>query len=582
MKASLNFEYVFLIIFSLAFLATGLGVFEQKLSHPYPTGYFASDAFFHQAETTWLKEQGMIKYALPNMEGGRKDVYDSHPPFVFEAVGVLSFATGLEVYDAIYLLVIFMLLLIALLIYVITRKFNKNVAILSAPLTLLVFTAPFSQVINFGQWLFIAGALFMVASIWAISRLEEKYSFILLGIFLAATAIAHQPELLFAGLFLSIFLAARWIKAKHSIKEFIPIGIAGGIALALSAYSLNIFRLTWLQTYFSDAKLGLTSGTGVFEKGFSDVSWLGSIMGITYSKETGLQIAFTSLIIGLMIIAGIILAVLMIINKKNDLMPFWIGIFILGISYLTFLGLAKRAFAHRWLWHFYLAVFFGLSVYYGMKKLVRNWQPAYSAALAIVMIIALAAPSYGKTQGSLMDQYNWEAMKWVSSNTPENASVFVFNLGSLQQSSALYNMRRVSYIIHRNSYISAFQNQQEQVSRLEDIQIMDTYEFGIASAYSHLLCNRGGAFNYGYYYTYLPTDNTCYPEFKEPTPPERNIKLCSMEYYYVTTAGGNEAIDAYNQALVQKLLKNQWMKQIYSNPTTKVIRNENPGADCLD
>ncbi len=574
MRASLNFEYAFLIIFSLAFLATGLGVFGQTLSHQYPTGYFASDSFFHQAETTWLKDQGIIKYALPGMEGGRKDVYDSHPPFVFEAAGVLSFATGLQVYDAIYLLVIIMLLLLALSIYIIIRRFSRNAAMIGIPLTLLVYTAPFSQVINFGQWLFIAGALFMVACFWAISRLEEKHSFVLLGIFLAATAIAHQPELLFAGLFLAIFLAAKWLRTKHSVKDWAPIAGAGVIALALSAYSLNIFRMTWMMTYLTDAKLGLTTDEGIFGKGFSDVS-LASI---------GIDVHISMLtIVGLLILAGIILTIFLIMNKKKELMPAYIGIFIIAISYLTFLGLAKRAFAHRWLWHFYLAFFFGIATYYAMKKIIANWNPAYSAIIGIVLIIAFAAPSYGKTQGSIMDQYNWEALKWVSQNTPENAQIFVFNMGALQQSSSLYNDRRVNFIVHRNSYLNAFANQNEQVSSLDDIKIMDTYEFGLASAYSHLLCSNGGAFNYGYYHTYLPTaDPTCHPDFKEPIPPERNIKLCSMEYYYITTASGNQAVDAYNQALVQNLVKKQWIKQIYSNPTTKILKNEKPGNDCLD
>ncbi len=588
MKLNLNFEYAFLIAFTIVFLATGLGVFGQTLSHPYPTGYFASDSFFHQSEATWLKEQGAIKYALPSMEGGRKDVYDSHPPFVFEAAGVLSYATGLEVYDTIYFLTITMLLLLALAIYVITRRFSKNAAIIALPMTLLVFTPPFSQVVNFGQWLFIAGALFMVAAFWATSRLEEKHSFILLGIFMAATAIAHQPELLFAGLFLTIYAAARWVKKRHSIKEFLPIAATGGIALALSAYSLNIFRLTWLLTYISDAKLGLTSGTGMFEKGFSDVSLQSIGIGMQPSLLT---------IMGLMIVVGIIISVLLITKKtaKNaenqenqphagtnaGIWPAWIAFFILGISYLTFLGLAKRAFAHRWLWHFYLAFFFGLAAYYGLKIVMKKWSITHSAVLAIVLLAVFAAPSYGKTQGSIMDQYNWEAMKWVKENTPENGQIYVFNLGALQQSSTLYNAHRVSYIIHRNAYQKALESQPETITSLNDIKIIDTYEFGLASAYSHLLCERG-FMDYGYYHTYLPTDPECHDEFKEPKAPPRNTKLCNMEYYYITTAGASQAIDTYNQALAQKLLKNQWIKQAYSNPTTKILRNEKPGADCLD
>ncbi|MBI2142486.1 hypothetical protein HYU15_03295 [Candidatus Woesearchaeota archaeon] len=570
MKLSLNFEYAFLAVFVAVFLATGLGVYEQKLSHPYPAGYFASDSFFHQAEATWMKERGTIKYALPNIEGGRKDVYDSHPPFVFESVGTLSYASGLEVYDTIYLFVIIMLLLLGLLIYTIIRRFNKNVAVLSLPLTLLVYTPPFSQAIFFGQWLFIAGALFMVASFWAISRLEEKHAFLLLAMFMAATAIAHQPELLFAALFLAIYLAARWIKTRHALKEFAPALTAGLTALALSAHSLNIFRLTWLMTYLEDAKLGLAKGTGVAEKGFSDVSL--QSMGI------GFQINILTLT-GLIITAGLIISVLLVTTKKKTGMwPAWIAFFILGISYLTFLGLAKRAFAHRWLWHFYFAFFFGLAAYYGLKAAIRKWNLTYSVAAAAVLLILFAMPSYGKVQGSLMDQNNWEAMKWAADNLPENSHVYVFDLGRMQQSSALYNMKRVSYIIHRNAYQKAFEAQGE-VKGLEDIKIADTYEFGLASAYSHLLCDRS-TFDYGYYHTYLPSsDPECHDEFKEPKAPPRETKLCSMEYLYINTAdNGNIAI--YNNAMAQKLMKNEWIKAVYTNPSIAILKNSRPGDEC--
>ncbi len=569
---NINLEYLFIAAFIAVFLATGLGVYEQKLSHPYPVGYFASDAFFHQAEATYLKEQGSLKYALPSMEGGRKDVYDSHPPFVFEAAGTLSYASGLEVYDAIYLFAIIMLLLLGLLIYIIIRRFNKNVAVLSLPVTLLVYTPPFSQAIFFGQWLFIAGALFMVACFWATSRLDEKNIFFLLAIFMAATALAHQPELLFAGMFLAIYLAARWIKTRHTVKEFVPALIAGLTALVLSAYSLNIFRLTWLMTYLEDAKLGLTKGTGVAEKGFSDIT--------LQSIGIGFQIN-ALMFMGLLIMAGLILSLLLISGKKKTGMwPAWIAFFIFGISYLTFLGLAKRAFAHRWLWHFYFAFFFGLALYYGLKAVVRKWGVAHSAAAAIVLLIIFAMPSYGKMHGSLMDQNNWEAMKWAASNLPENSSAYVFDLGRMQQSSALYNMGRVSYIIHRNAYQKALEAQTEQVRGLEDIKIVDTYEFGLASAYSHLLCDRG-SFDYGYYHTYMPSsDPECHDEFKEPTSPPRETKLCSMEYVYINTAeNGNIAI--YNNAMAQKLMKKEWIKRVYSNPSITILKNSRSGDECL-
>ncbi len=570
----LNFEYLFLIAFISVFLATGLGVFDQKLTHQFPMGYFASDSFFHQAETQWMADQGVIKYALPSMEGGRKDVYDAHPPFLFALTSFFSYASGLEVHDAIYFLVILMLMLIALTIYAITRRFNRNVAMLSIPITLLVFTHPFNLAINFGQWLFIAGSLFMVASFWAISRLEENKMYLLLALFLSATAIAHQPELLFAGMVLGIYIAARWITQKHHISKLIPLLICTAIVIALSAYSLNIFRLTWLTTYFTeDAKLGFTTETQIEGKGFADISL----------QSIGISTQISPLtILGLLIVAGIAISILMITQKKTGLWPAWIAFFMLTISFLTFFGLAKRAFAHRWLWHFYFAFFFGLAIYYALKTVIKNWNPAYSAGLAIIILMIAAAPAYGKAHGSLMDKNNWDALKWASQNTPENSSMHVFDIGRLQQSATLYNSRRVSYIIHPNAYSRAFQAQPQNITRLEDLRIADTYEFGLASAYSHLLCDRNGFLSYGYYHTYLPSeDPECHNDFKEPTSPPRDTKLCNMEYYYINT-GENSQYAIYNQALAAKLQKKGWIKKVYSNPSIIILKNERPGDECLD
>ncbi len=567
----LNFEYAFLALYVAAFLATGLGVFEGRLAHQYPVGYFASDAFFHQSEATWLKEQGVIRYALPGMEGGRKDVYDIHPPFMFEASGVLSYATGLEVYDAIYLLTIILLLLLGLLIYLIVRLYSINVAILSLPVTLLVFTPPFSQAVNFGQWLFIAGALFMVAAFWAIAFFGERHAWILLALFMSATAIAHQPELLFGGLFMAIYLAVKSVRAR-TLWKWKEAALAAAVTLALSAYSLNLFRLTWLQTYISDAGLGLQSGTGVADKGFSDVSL----------QSIGIISANPILVVGLLMIAGLALASVLAFTKKQAIWPYWIGLFILAISYLTFLGLAKRAFAHRWLWHFYLAFFFGLALYYGAKAVWKKWGVAHSAAVAVILLVLFASQSYGKLKGSMVDEHYWNAMKWASENLPEDASLHVFDAGPFQQSATLYNTRRVSYIIHTNAYRKAAEAQEaRQIAKLEDIKILDTYEFGLASAYSHLLCSKG-LLKYGYYHAYLPSDDKeCHDDFAEPKAPPRDTRPCSM-HYYMLSRGGDDFVSVYNSALIQKLLRKQWITEVYSNPRIKILKNARPGDECLD
>ncbi len=568
----LDFEHVFLAVFMVIFLATGMGVYEQKLSHEFPVGYFASDAFFHQAEATYMTEQGKVKYASPAIVGGRTDVYDIHPPFTFAAVGPLAIASGLKVYDLMYLFIILLLLLITLLMYAIIRQYNRNVAMMSIPISLLVFTFPFNQMIGFGQWLFVPGALFMIAMMWATTMIDNKKSFIVLGLFGAATALAHQPELFFAAIFCVIIIIIKIVNSKNP-KLLIPAIGAGAFAFILSAYSLNIFRITWLHTLFQDYKIGLTADEGVAARGFTDITFSTLGFGLT-----------GAVLIGTLIVAGIAITILLIVTKKKQVVPGEIGIFILIISLLTFLGFSKRAFAHRWLWHIYFGFFFGLALYYGLKMLIKNWKTAYSAGIALILTVLFASSSFGQTHGSLVDKNSWEAMEWLSQNSAQDKIIYVFDAGRMQQSSILYNTKRVTRPIRVQAYEAAFKEQSgRDIKTIEDLKLAKEMEFGLSFGYVELVC--GGPFQFGYYKTYFKSQGgQCEQNYGEAVLPKFSTKICDMDYYYLNVIAerkGLEFVAVYNQALANRLLKNSWIKKEYSNAAIMILKNEKPGEECL-
>ena len=144
-----HLEYGFLIIFVSVFLLLGLSnMWSKELSHDFPYAYLASDSFLHHSVAQYMKEQGQVKYSPPYEIGGFKGVLESHPLLLPELSVVFSFTSGLEVYDTIYFVVILSVLLCILVVYLIIRNFNKNIALLSLPITLLVFSGLF----NMGLW----------------------------------------------------------------------------------------------------------------------------------------------------------------------------------------------------------------------------------------------------------------------------------------------------------------------------------------------------------------------------------------------------------------------------------------------
>src|SRR3989344_5410508 len=128
MAFKLNLELILLLIFIPVFLHISIAnSWDNKLSHPFPYSYMASDAFFHEASAQYMKETGRIKYSAPYIYGGHENVYEQHPVFLFELSSTFSIMSGLEVYDSILLISVFAALMMILISYAIIRQANQNI-----------------------------------------------------------------------------------------------------------------------------------------------------------------------------------------------------------------------------------------------------------------------------------------------------------------------------------------------------------------------------------------------------------------------------------------------------------------------
>ena len=122
-------EKIFLILIFSILLYTGYSnLVDHSLKHNFPYGYLASDAFQHQIRAEAIKDAGNFRYEAPYISMGFEKVVGRYPPVIYHLSVIFSYLTGLEVYDSIYFIVFFLGSLAAIIMYLIIKNFNKNIA----------------------------------------------------------------------------------------------------------------------------------------------------------------------------------------------------------------------------------------------------------------------------------------------------------------------------------------------------------------------------------------------------------------------------------------------------------------------
>src|SRR3989338_9922551 len=100
----------------LLFLYMGPGaLLGHGISHDYPFGYLASDAFQHQTRAEAIKDAGNFRYEANYISHGFENAVGRYPPIIYHLAVILSYLTKLEVYDSIYFIVFFLASLSAII-----------------------------------------------------------------------------------------------------------------------------------------------------------------------------------------------------------------------------------------------------------------------------------------------------------------------------------------------------------------------------------------------------------------------------------------------------------------------------------
>ena len=541
-KIKLDLEKIFLMAFFGLFLYLGSGfLFDHQLSHDFPYAYLASDAFQHQVRAESIKDAGNYKNEASYIVFGIKDAIGYYPPVLYDLSVILSNLSGLEVYDTIYFLVFFIAGFGALVMYFIIRQFNKNVAIISLPVSVLVFAGGLYTGFTWGHWPAIIAQAFLVCVFWYTSRAELEKSYLFLAIFLAAAFMTHTSEALFAGIYLLIFYIASAVMARKIDFRLAKNLILGGvICLAIVSYYIVIFKQVWLprQAY----EFGVASAWDNPTMYLSDFKFL-----------------FLLMIIGL---------ILSIIYIKKSFVPAITSISMVIIGLGNYFGFREKAFQLRFFWPVFLCFFIGFAIYWLFKLVIKEWKPVYSFILSALIVIAIIinavpfVPHYNplKTSG-IMNPYHWGIFKWIEQNTGKENTIYFFYGDIYSQDALLRNTKRTHYQVIPDDFIDAINK--KEIRRFYDTESHGDHGGGIPYKKSFLsfgsrLDEAPKGFLYG----------------------KRDI--CIYDYYVFDKVSRQPVLAQYNMLIASELQKNGSATAVFENQVALIMKNNNPGADCIE
>lgn len=543
-------KIVLVLFFALMLYIAFSALFEQRLSHDYPLGYKASDTFQHQIRAESIKEMGNYRYEAPYIAAGFDNVVGFYPPVMYHISAIFSHATGLESYDAAYFMVIFFTILCAFVMYYLIRRLNKNIAIMSLPLMLLVFTGKFFSGITWGQWPFFVASFFLLCSVWVLAQINLKKTYVLLGLFLSATALTHTSEFIFGAVFIALYLFITFLMKKLTVKNIKKLFLAGIIFVILTSYFLVIFQGTWMksQPYQFRVEPTISNFKNVFLK---DFSWMLFLIAI-----------------------GVFLMLLFFYKKQEPVMLF--SGFMLLAGFTNYVGFGMRAFQTRFLWPVYLSVFFGLTLQQALRFVIKKKTLFYVIISILLMILFITGipnpfvnpfdpqssediiePFYEPSSGGLMNSYHWQAIEWIKEETNPDDTIFFFYSQLFHgQSSLDYNTKR------QNHLIDFAEMQRDANSGIISRQYSSwiPYDGGAGLPY------RTGVLSFGYYAH------------------EQNLTffddVCSYDYYVFDKVGYDTSLVDYNMFVASRFLENN-MSLAFNNDVTIILKNNEIGGDCI-
>jgi len=427
--------------------------------------------------------------------------------------------------------------------YTIIRDFNKNIAILSLPITSLIFSVGAYTGFTWGHWPAVVAQVFLVMLFWVYFRINIKGSYILLGIIISALIMTHTSEAIFGVLFITLYFVFALLFKKFKFKHVKTTLLGGFISFIISFYFLVIFKFAW----------GYQAGFGIVRE--------------TSYKSTFYLADFKILLV--FVILGVIFSIYQLYKKREHIAVIS-AVSMLLIGYSNYYGLGYRPFELRILWPVFLCFFFGAGIYYLIKLFIKKYKLIYSVVIALGFIVLIntsngidSIPKTSRfTTNGLLDPYHWQAFNWIRDNTPVDSEIFLFHGDIYNQDALLRNMHRKHYFVIAKYYINALQNntiKRNYVARL-------AADYGVGMPYRISFFSFGSKLEEAGGY--------------EIRTKERDI--CDYDYYVFDKVSQQQVLAQYNMLIASEFLKKDWMGLVYENEYLVILKNNKPGEDCID
>lgn len=543
MKLSNLLENASLVLAFLVLLFISYGTIgDHKISHDFPYGYMASDAFQHQVRAEAIKDMGNFRYEAPYISKGFENAVGRYPPVIYHLSVILSYAAGIEVYDAIYFIVFFFAGIGVLITYFIIRDFSKNVALISLPLPVLVFTHPLLIGFTWGHWPSLLAQFFLISFFWCIMRIGIEKSYVLAAVILTSIIMTHTSEAIFAIIFIVLFFGIRLISKNLKKGDIKNILSAFAISFAASLYYLIIFINTWAKAQpYSFVIEPLWQGNPGF-----------------YILDFGILLAF--------IAAGVVFSMSRLKGMHTSLI---MALAMLIGGFLNYAGFGLRSFQIRFFWPIYLSALFGLGVYMLCRLFIKKWNMSYSVALfgifgvlLIGLIKVPLVPSYsGSPSQGIMSPYHWSALEWLSKNTGINSKIYFFYGDIYSQDALLRNSKRVHYQVEPDDFIKAINDRKIKRYYISELPGDDGGNIAI----------RAGLFSFEYASKLKPLEYFLGLQ-----------DICRFDFLIFDKASRQQALAQYNLLVASELLKKDYISRVFENSVVVILKNNNAGGDCIE
>lgn len=532
----IEWSYVFLFSIFLAYIGMAVTM-NYELKHSFPYGFSASDAFGEIAYTEGIIDSGNHKFLPYYIRAGFTDNVPFHMPIFNHIVALFSLASGLPAWDSLLIIGYLFSIVGALVMYLIIREFNRNIALISLPLSIFLYTGNFRIIYTWGSWDVVMATALLLSSVWALNRLELKFSYLLFAILAGGAALTHITEAFFLFAFTMVFLILKTIRKGLDLSEIKKITLAVILALIFSFYYLIIF------------KVGYAAGGVDTKIGYQAPEWFDVVI-----SHFGL--------FRLVIFAGIIISLLLVLTK-NYSTALLLGLFMLIIGYTNITpSFAPRALQTRYLWPIYLSVFLGVLVYFTLKPLLKNWKTAYSIFISLILAVSIAYGYYQKSASSgIATEYHWRSLLWIRDNTPKDAKILFFYGDPYTQEAILWNQKRVSYRVSMDDFVNA----------IKERKIKREYNVEVAAADDAGYLYRKSFFSFDYHIKDMNRS-----EFFGAN------DICKFNYFVFDKVSRQQALANYNLLVADRLIKSGAVEPVFNNEVVLILKNKIPRGNCIE